>query len=193
MELYKLKEGALISQSTDKDLEIDGVLYSPVPESILRANGWKDLIKATIEPPLEWYEQLVYGYLENENAIVESYTIEANSNIRSIYSDMILNELNRALENDFTWGGHVVKLTESNQKDYLAGFTLANANPAMYIPMQYTFKDNVKHIMATLEESTNFTTQAFYFVSVTLETYRTERDKVALMSDSELYDYVKAL
>jgi len=195
MELYKLQEGKLIQAPTNLEwVDDEGVLHceTPVQEATLLAHGWKPK-KSTEKPTIKWYEQLKTVYTENETTIFESFEVEPISSLRQTYLDSLLVELNRSLENDFMWAGHVVKLSESNQKDYLAGFTLATANPAMYIPMQYTFKDNYKHLMATIEELTEFTNMAFYFVSVTLEAYRVERDNANSKTDLELYNYVKTL
>lgn len=195
MELYKLLEGRLIKAPINLEwVDGEGVFHceTPAREATLLAQGWKQ--KQTSEAlMIEWYEQLKTVYTENETTIFESFEVEPLTSLRQTYLENILVELNRALENDFTWGGHVVKMTESNQKDYLASAFVATRRPEVFIPMEYTFKDNVKHLMETLEELENFTNLGLQFVSSCLETYRSEKDNVASMSDSQLYDYVKAL
>lgn len=195
MELYKILEGRLMQAPENIEWVENYITHceTPATESTLLSLGWKPLIKAEIIQPLEWYKKAVLSYNETESNIVESYVVVASDTLRGDYLNMILVELNRALENDFTWGGHIVKMTESNQKDYLASAFVATRRPEMYIPMEYTFKDNVKHLMETLEELENFTNLGLQFVSSCLETYRSEKDNVASMSDSQLYDYVKTL
>lgn len=195
MELYKLQDDKIIKAPTNLEwVDSEGVLRCETPsqEATLLSQGWKQ--KQTSEAPIiEWYEQLKAIYTENETTIFESFEVEPLTSLRQIYLDNILNELNRSLENDFVWADKVVKMTESNQKDYLASAFVATRRPEVYIPMEYTFKDNVKHLMETLEELENFTNLGLQFVSSCLETYRSEKDNVASMSDSQLYDYVKTL
>ena len=189
-QLYKIINGELTI--APESLIINEQLHSPVNETTLMNQKWKPL-KKTEYPTLKWYEKLRTKYEETENNIVESYEVEPLSNLRDVYSDIIITELNRSLENDFIWGGHVVKMSESNQKDYLASFCVATRRPDMLIPMEYTFKNNIKYMMQTLDELESFTNLGLQFVSRCLDNYRSEKDNIDSMTDDQLYNYVKAL
>lgn len=191
MDLYKLIDGALVS--APESIEIDGCWHTPATEQDLKSEGYKPL-KTAERPPTEWYEKHVISYTESEEAINEVVTIAPSDSIRGQYSNDILNELNRALENDFIWSGHVVKLSKENQGDYDACEARLNKNPELIPLVHYTFKDKtIKYFMADLAEVTDFSKASFLFVCECLTKYRDEELKVSLMSDSELYDYVKAL
>lgn len=188
--LFKIQDNELVSQPLT--LQVGDQLFNPVNTEVLLANGWKPLILEPT-PEIKWFESTAPKYVEKEDAIIEIRYAVPIEGIRTLYSNVLLSELNRALENDFIWGGCVVKLSESNQKDYLASFSVATYTPEMFIPMEYTFKDNVKYMMNTLDEIVQFTNKALQFVSKHLEIYRTEIDHIKPMNDSQLYDYLKTI
>lgn len=140
------------------------------------------------ELPSDFYEKLNDGkYLANKDGIYinPSYT-EQYDLIRKNLIQKALDELNYSLENEFSWADKIVKLSESNQKDYAAAFGLACVCPNETIPMTYTFKNNIKHQMTTLDEIKQFTLMAFAFVSAKLEVYRTRVDEINNMTNQEL-------
>ena len=101
-------------------------------------------------------------------------------------------ERDRRLENDFSWGGHVVKLSESNQKDYLAAFTMLNAVPSLIPSTPYIFKSHsVQYYMSDLTEVLQFTLHAFGFVNATMSEYRNELIRIEFLTDEELYNELK--
>jgi hypothetical protein len=170
MKLYKLEDNRLISPPNFYSwVDENGILNteSPVSTERLKIIGYKYLTTAP-HGGCKWYEVEVCNYTEDETHIFENWSVEAQSNLQQSYIERLATELERALFNDFQWAGKVVKLSESNQKDYLAAYTLATLQPTLYIPFNYTFKDNAKYVMSTIEEITDFTNQSAFFVSVTL-------------------------
>lgn len=187
--MYKLENNTLVSCPNEVIFEGDAILNPS--DDVQIALGYKHLT-TSIQPSINWFEKMVCNYTENETHIFENWSVEAQTNLQYQYIERLSVELERALFNDFSWGGNVVKLNESNQKDYLAAYTLASMQPTIYIPFQYTFKDNAKYVMPTIDEIIDFTNQSTMFVATKLEKFRTERDKALSMTNEELYDYLQS-
>lgn len=187
--MYKLENNILIS--CPKEVIFEGNAVLNPSEGVQVALGYKHLIDAPI-PSVEWYEEEVCNYTQNDTHIFENWSVKPKNNLKDLYEQVLLTELNRALENDFLWAGHVVKMSESNQKDYLASFSVATYLPEKFIPLEYTFKDNVKYVMQTLDELVYFTNKGLQFVSYHLEIFRAEKDVIKNMTNEQIYAHLKA-
>jgi len=186
--LYILKDGKLIKQP--KFVIVKGDTHTPPSNEILRSIGYKDLKKDNM-PTINWYENINTTYSQDDTSIYEHYEVVAGSNLAATHLYNELEKMNEALESDFSWKGNVVKLSKENQGDYIAAFSLIKDSPDAFIPMVYTFKNNTKYLMETMEDVTLFTQQAFGFVSATLEVYRTEKDRIEAMTNDEIYAFLK--
>jgi len=185
--LYILENNELIAQP--KHLTIGNKTHSPVSDEVLRANGYRELKKDTL-PTINWYENINTTYSEDDTTIYEHYEVVAGSQLGVIHLQNELEKMNETLENGFSWKDNVVKLSKENQGDYIAAFSLIKDSPDAFIPMVYTFKNNTKYLMETMEDVTLFTQQAFGFVSETLEVYRTEKDRIEAMSNDDIYAFL---
>jgi hypothetical protein len=188
--LYKLEDGVLNEQP--KVLEVDGKIYAPPSETILKEQGYKEMNVGDY-PTAEYYESVVTAYSQDDDYIYKTYSLTYSADIADLYLAKKLEEMNDSLESDFTWEGYTVKLSESNQKDYLSAYTLALNQPDTYIPFEYTFKDNQKYTFDTMDEITSFTNSTMSFITTALEAYRTEKDTIDAMEDDAIYTYIQSL
>lgn len=187
MKLYRLENNRLI-ESPSKIVIGSSAILNPT-ESQLRLLGYKELIELT-PPEIEWYEKLVCNYTEDGNSIFENWNIEANDNLVSEYIKLLATERDRALENDFMWAGKVVKLDESNQKDYSALYTLLSNNRGMIPFVDANFKNHTSHFFADYDELNNFAISILTFVNGCLTIYRDEYYKIKDMTNDEIYQYI---
>jgi len=186
--LYILENNELIAQP--KFVIVKGKTHAPPNSEILRSIGYKDLKKDDM-PTVNWCDKIIKNYSQDDTSIYEHYEVVAGSQLGVIHLQNELVKMNEVLENGFSWKDNVVKLSKENQGDYLAAFTMATNAPELFVPMTYTFKDNVKYVMSTVDEIIQFTYAAFPFVSETLETYRTEKDRIEAMTNDEIYTFLK--
>ena len=159
-------------------------------EQYLQA-GFKLLIKATIIPPLKWFQQATITHIEAETEIKELYVVIAADGLAYNYISMLALERDRALENDFFWSGKAVKLDESNQKDYTALYALLSNNQAMIPFVDANFKNHVSHFFADYKELNDFAIATLSFVNDTLGVYRDEVYLIKSMSNEQIYEYIK--
>lgn len=153
--------------------------YKANEQGIYVVDGWIDFTEAEKEE-----RQL---YLEQGKSWERGLTTIKQRTLTNLAI-----ERDRRLENDFTWGGHVVKLSESNQKDYLAAFTMLNVVPSLIPSTPYTFKSHsVQYYMSDLDEVLQFTLHAFGFVNATMSEYRNELIRIEFLTDEELYNELK--
>lgn len=183
IKLYKLENGVLVDAPN-----VLGNILNP-SEQQLRDVGYKELI-TTILPEIKWYEKLVCTYTEDDVNIFENWNIEANDNLVSKYIEQLMTERDRALENDFMWAGKVVKLDESNQKDYAALYTLLSNNRGMIPFVDANFKNHTSHFFADYDELNNFAISTLTFVNSCLTIYRDEYYKIKDMTNDEIYQYI---
>jgi hypothetical protein len=144
--LYIIQDNKIIKQPNS--LVVGDTTHSPVSETVLRNNGYKELKKDAM-PTIDWYDRVVKSHTQDDDFIYEHYELVAAPNLSITHLQNELDKMNNILENGFSWEGKVVKLSKENQGDYLAGFTMATNAPELFVPMTYTFKNNVKHVMNT--------------------------------------------
>ena len=155
--------------------------------------GFKLLVKALIIPPLKWFQKAILTYSETEIEIIEAFAVVAADGLANNYIQIIATERDRALENDFLWAGNVVKLDESNQKDYTALYALLSNNQAMIPFVDANFKDHASYFFADYEELNNFAIAILTFVNSVLGAYRDEAYLIQSMTNDQLYEHIQAL
>lgn len=191
MELYKLIDNLLIICPSEVIIKGNAVTNPTIEQKILL--GYKPLIEDN-QPIVEWYNQVISSYKETKDSIIIEYSVAIADDIKYKYESVLLVELNRSLENDFTWSGHTVKLSKENQSDYDAAESRFNKNPELISLVHYTFKDkSVKYYMRNLEEITAFSKASFLFVCECLTKYRDEILKIQDMSNVEIYEYIRTI
>ena len=181
--LYKLENGVLVDAPNTL-----GSILNP-SEQQLRDAGYKGLVNIE-QPTTYWYEKLVCTYTEDDVNIFENWSVEANDNLASEYIKLLAIERDRALENDFFWAGKIVKLDESNQKDYSALYTLLSNNRGIIPFVDANFKNHTSHFFADYDELNNFAISTLTFVNSCLTIYRDEYYKIKDMTNDEIYNYI---
>ena len=155
--------------------------------------GFKLLIKATIIPPLKWFQKAEITYTETDKEIKELYLVVAADGLLSTYTSMISAERDLALENDFKWADKDVKLDESNQKDYTALYALLSNNQAMIPFVDANFKNHTSHFFADFKELNGFAIATLSFVNGVLGKYRDEYYLVKDMTNDQIYEHIQTL
>jgi len=194
MEYVKLVNGQL-ERPQNNTLSIGGCdcMQETFSASQYLQAGFKLLVKATIVPPLEWFQKAQITYQETETEIKELYIVVAVDGLADIYINKLAIERDRALENDFSWAGNVVKLDESNQKDYTALYTLLSNNKEMTPFVDANFKNHTSYFFADYAELNSFAIAILSFVNTTLATYRDEAYLVRSLTNDQIYEHIESL
>lgn len=191
-ELYKLEENKLVIAPTR--IVINGNAITHPTDAMLISVGYKYLIIGD-KINCNWYERVNIIYSEDSKYIYKNFEPIIHPNIKSLYVNNCLVELNRALENDFTWpliDGHVVKLSQENQSDYVACENRLLNNPELLPYINYTFKDkSIKYYMSNIDEVKDFGKNAFLFVANQLSLYREKVLFCESLTNEDLYNFIK--
>lgn len=188
MKLYKLENNILIESPNTITIDGNGIL-NPTNDQ-LKSIGFKELKYDEIKI-LEWYETIEEIYSEDSDCIYIDYNIIPKSNLLTEYSDQLVLERDRTLENDFFWMGKCVKLSESNQRDYGIMYALLSNNKSIIPTFPCNFKNKTEHFFADFDELNNFGIAVTMFVNEQLGIYREEIFKIKDMSNTEIYEYLK--
>ena len=187
----KLVNGSLV-YATNLIQDGNDTVMNPTIEKLMEL-GYKLVVYATIIPPLKWFQKAILTYGETETEIIEAFAVVASDGLADIYINKLAIERDRALENDFSWAGNVVKLDESNQKDYTALYALLSNNQAMIPFVDANFKDHASYFFADYEELNNFAIAILTFVNSVLGAYRDEAYLIQSMTNDQLYEHIQAL
>ena len=188
MKLYKLDNNTLIESPDTLIINGNGIL-NPSEEQ-LKLAGYKEL-EYSEYPILEWFENSEESYSENSDTIYVNYVIMPKQNLLEDYMTIIITEMNRKLENDFYWADKCVKLSESNQRDYIGMYTLLSNNKDFIPTFPCTFKNNTLHYFADFDELNDFGLATTTFVNNILLVLREETYKIKNYSNDEMYEYLK--